>query len=216
MIKFLIAIILCLPFYAKAQTLVTGTITNAFNTNAEGKADAGAKIYLLKYEGDVINLYTTITTFLNAKNLRTLNSDVSRLISLYKDSASEIKRQKKYEAKYIGYQNIIAKIKSDETDRLATLQTINAETNEKYDALDKTTAKAISQAKLKAFDMRLLTDAGGNFSIKNKPAGQYMILCISSGRTGFSTTEASGKIFVKLLDAKEGETVNVTNKFIPD
>jgi hypothetical protein len=216
MTKFFIALILCLPFYTGAQTLVTGTITNAFNANAEGKADAGAKIYLLKYEGDVVNLYTTITTFLNAKNLRNLNSDVSRLISIYKDSANEIKRQKKYEAKYIGYQNMMAKIKSDEAERLRILQTINAESNEKYDALDKRTAKEISQAKLKAFDMRVIADAGGNFSIKNKLPGQYMVLCISSSRTGFSTTEASGKIFIKLLDVKEGETVNVGNKFVPD
>jgi hypothetical protein len=216
MIKFLFLSCLCFPICVKAQTIVSGNITHAFNANAEGKPDAGAKIYLLKYEGDVIGLYQNITTFLNAKNLRTLNSDVGRLIAIYNDSASVIKRQKKYEAKYIGYQNTIAKIKSDEQERVGTLQTMNAETNEKYDALDKRTAKELSQMKLNSFEFRIIADTEGKFSIKNKPAGKYMILCISNNRTGFSTTEASGKIYVKQLDVKDGETVNVTNKFIPD
>jgi hypothetical protein len=216
MTKLLIAIILLFPICAKAQTIITGNITHAFNANTEGKADAGAKIYLLKYEGEVITLYTSITNFLTAKKLRSLNSDVTRLTNLYKDSASEIKTQRKYEARYIGYQNILAKIKADEAERMATLQTMDSETNAKFENLDKRTAKEISQAKLKAFELRVTAGADGNFSFKNKPAGQYIILFISSNRTGFSTTEASGKIFVKLLDVKEGETVNVTNKFIPD
>ncbi len=216
MIKFLYLGLFCFPLYLKAQSVVTGNITHAFNINAEGKPDGGAKIYLLKYEGDVISFYQNITTFLDAKNLRTLNSDVGRLIAIYNDSASVIKRQKKYEAKYIGYQNTIAKIKSDEQDRIGILQTMNAETNEKYGALDKRTAKELSQMKLKSFDFRVIVDAEGNFSIKNKPEGQYMILCISNNRTGFTTTEASGKIFVKQLDVKDGETVNINHKFIPD
>ena len=216
MVKFLITIVLCFPVFVKAQTSVNGIITHAFNANAEGKADAGAKIYLLKYEGDVIKLYESINIFLNAKKLRSLNADVSRLISIYNDSASVIKRQKKYEATYTGYQNTIAKIKSDEIDRIAILQTMNAETNEKYDALDKRTSKEISQAKLKSFESRVIADAEGKFSIKNKPSGSYMLLYISSNRTGFSTAEASGKIFVKLLDIKDGETVQVDNKFVPD
>ncbi len=214
--KFFMSILLCAPFYTKAQTLITGSITHAFNVNAEGKADAGSKIYLLKYEADVVTLYTSISNFLTAKKLRTLNSDVGRLISIYNDSASEIKRQKKYEAKYIGYQNMIAKIKLDETERLATLQTMGAETNPKFDILDKRTAKEISQAKLKAFNLKVIAGVDGNFSIKDKQAGQYMILIISSNRTGFSSSEASGKIFVKLLDVKDGETINVNNKFVPD
>jgi hypothetical protein len=216
MMKFLMVILLGLPICAKAQTLITGNITHTFNTNAEGKADAGSKIYLLKYEGDVVTLYTSITNFLAVKKMRNLNSDVNRLISIYKDSASEIKSQKKYEAKYIGYQNMIAKIKADEAERMATLQTMDAETNTKFDILDKRVSKELSQAKLKSFEFRVIADAEGSFSIKNKQAGQYIILFISSNRTGFSTTEASGKIFVKLLDVKDGETINVSNKFIPD
>jgi hypothetical protein len=216
MMKFLITILLGLPICAKAQTLITGNITHGFNTNAEGKADAGSKIYLLKYEGDIVTLYTSITNFLAVKKMRNLNNDVNRLISIYKDSASEIKSQKKYEAKYIGYQNMIAKIKADEAERMATLQTMDAETNAKFDILDKRVAKELSQTKLKSFEFRVIADAEGSFSIKDKQAGQYIMLFISSNRTGFSTTEASGKIFVKQIDVKEGETVNVTNKFIPD
>ena len=64
--------------------------------------------------------------------------------------------------------------------------------------------------------MKVIAGVDGNFSIKDKQAGQYMILIISSNRTGFSSSEASGKIFVKLLDVKDGETINVNNKFVPD
>jgi hypothetical protein len=216
MIKFLITIFLLFPFFTKAQTSITGTITHAFNTNADGKPDAGTKIYLLKYEGEIVSLYTILSNFLNAKNLRNANNDVSRLISIYKDSADEIKRQKKYEAKYVGFQNAIAKIKSDEAERLAILQTMDAETNVKFDLFDKRTAKTLSQAKLNLFEFRQMADAQGNFSIKNKPAGKYMILFISSNRTGFSTTEASGKIFVQLLELKDGNNIHVSNKFVPD
>jgi hypothetical protein len=215
--NFLIPIACCFCLCTHAQTtIVTGTITHAFNANAAGKADAGAKIYLLKYEADIVSLYTTINNFLTAKNLRNLNNDVSRLITLYKDSAGEIKSQKKYEAKYIGYQNTIAKIKTDEAERLTTLKNLDAETNQKFELLDKRTAKEISQAKLKASELKVNAGADGNFSIKDKPIGQYVILVISNNRTGFTTTEASGKVFVKILDVKEGEPINVTNKFIPD
>ncbi len=214
--KFLVTIVFCFPFFAKAQTSVSGIITHAFNSNAEGKPDAGAKIYLLKYEGDNINLYESIYTFLSAKKLRALNNDVSRLITLYSDSANVVKHQKRFEEKYTAFQNTIAKIKAEEANRLAILQKINAETNEKFDILDKKTAKDISQAKLKSLDMRIIADAGGNFSINNKSPAPYMILCISNNRTGFTTTEASGKVFVKLVDLKEGESVKVDYKFIPD
>jgi hypothetical protein len=216
MIKFLFSFILLFPFCTKAQTLVTGKITHAFNTNAEGKADAGSKIYLLKYEGDVVALYTSITNFLAVKKMRNLNNDVNRLISIYKDSASEIKSQKKYEAKYIGYQNMIAKIKADEAERMALLQSMDAETNAKFDILDKRAAKELSQTKLRSFESRVVADAEGNFSYKDKPSGKYIILFISNNRTGFSATEASGKIFVKEINIKDSETVHVDNTFVPD
>ncbi len=214
--KFLFSFVFLFPFCVKAQTLVTGKITHAINENAEAKADGGSKVYLLKYEDYVVNLYSTINNFLIAKKLKNLNNDVNRLIAIYKDSAIEIKSQKKYEARYIGYQNMIAKIKADEIERLATLQTMDAETNVKFDMLDKRAAKELSQAKLKSFEYRVIVNADGNFSIKNKVQGQYVILFISNNRTGFSTTEGSGKIFVKQFDIKDGETVNVDNRFVPD
>ncbi len=214
--KFLITILLSLPFCAKAQTLIKGTITHAFNANAEGKPDAGSKVYLLKYEGEVITIFESINSFLIAKNMRNLSSDVNRLVSIYKDSASAVKGQKKFEAKYIGYQNMIVKIKSDEVERVATLQAMGAETNVKYDLLDQRSVKAISQAKLRALDLRLLADATGDFTINNIAPGPYMLLYISSNRVGFTNTEGSGKIFVQKIDVKEGETIKVDNKFIPD
>ncbi len=214
--KFLITVLLSLPFCAKAQTLIKGTITHAFNANAAGKPDAGSKVYLLKYEGDVITIFESINNFLIAKNMRNLSSDVNRLVSIYKDSASAVKGQKKFEAKYIGYQNMIVKIKSDEVERVATLQAMGAETNVKYDLLDQRSVKAISQAKLRALDLRLIADAAGDFTINNIAPGPYMLLYISNNRVGFTNTEGSGKIFVQKIDVKEGETIKVDNKFIPD
>lgn len=213
--KFILSVFLCLPMCMKAQTVVTGTITHAFHANAEGKADAGSKVFVLKYEADVIPLYESVNNFLIAKNLRNLNSDVARQLGMYKDSASAVKGQRKFEEKYTGYLNMISKIKADETERLATLQKLGVENNAKYELLDKSTAKAISQAKAKGFDQKVIADANGIYS-KNIQAGKYMILMISSNRVGFANSEGNGKIYAKLIDAKEGETVNVSNKFIPD
>ncbi len=213
--KFLIAILLFSPCCLKAQTSITGTITNSFNAYAEGKADAGSKIYALKYEGDAIALYDVMNNFLTAKKLRALNSNVGRLITIYKDSAAVIKNQRKYEEKYVGHQNMIAKIKAEEAERITTLQAMAAETNSKFDLLDERSAKAVSQVKLKAFDSRTIADAAGVFSL-NASAGKYIVLLISNNRTGLSSTELSGKIFVQLVEVKEGEKVNITYKFFPD
>ena len=213
--KFLITILFFLPYCLNAQTSITGAITNSFNANADGKADAGSKIFALKYEGDAIALYDAMNNFLTAKKLRALNSNVNRIITVYKDSASVVKNQRKYEEKYIGHQNMIAKIKADEAERIATLQKMGAETNPKYDLLDERSAKAISQVKLKAFDSRTVADAAGGFSLNTLP-GKYLVLLISNNRTGLSSSELSGKIFVQLTEVKEGEKVNVSNKFFPD
>lgn len=213
--KILVSVLLFLPFCLNAQTSIKGTIINSFNANAEGKADAGSKIFALKYEGDAIALYEAINNFLAAKKLRALNSNVGRLITVYKDSAAVIKNQRKYEEKYIGHQNMIAKIKAEEAERLAILQKMGAETNQKYDLLDERSAKAISQVKLKAFDSKAIADAAGLYSL-NVIAGKFLVLIISNNRTGLSSTELSGKIFVQLVEVKDGEKVNVSYKFFPD
>lgn len=213
--KILVSVLLFLPFCLNAQTSITGTIINSVNASAEGKADAGSKIFALKYEGDAIALYEAINNFLAAKKLRALNSNVGRLITVYKDSAAVIKNQRKYEEKYIGHQNMIAKIKAEEAERLAILQKMGAETNQKYDLLDERSAKAISQVKLKAFDSKAIADAAGLYSL-NVIAGKFLVLIISNNRTGLSSTELSGKIFVQLVEVKDGEKVNVSYKFFPD
>lgn len=205
----------CLPFSISAQTSITGNISHSFNAGAAGKPDESSKIFALKYEGDAIGLYETINNFLLAKKLKALNSAVPRLITLYKDSADVIKNKRKFEEKYAAFQNTIAKIKSEEAERIATLQTINAETNAKFDALDLQSAKAISQIKLKAFESKTVTGVDGNFSL-NTAAGKYIVLVISNNRTGLSSSELSGKIFVQLVEVKEGEKVTVNNKFYPD
>ena len=210
-----IAFLLSVPFHTHAQTSITGVVTHSFNANAEGKPDAGSKIYALKYDGDAIGLYETVNNFLNAKKLRTLNSAVTRLVAIYKDSADVVKNKRKYEEKYLYYQDIIAKIKADETERLATLQQLGAETNVKFDLLDQQSSKAISKIKLKAFDSKSIADAAGTFSI-NVVAGKYIVLIISNNRTGLSSTELSGKIFLQLVDTNDGEKTSVSNKFYPD
>ncbi len=212
--KFLVIFFLCFPFCLGAQT-ITGTVTNAFNANAEGKPDAGSKVYVVKYEGDAIAIYETIDNFLAAKRYRSLNGDVGRLTTIYKDSAAVVKGKRQYEEKYTRLQNIIAQIKADADERNAKLQLLGAETNAKFDLMDQRTSKALSQAKLKAADMRTVADASGSFSIKTEP-GKFMLLLISNTRTGLTSTEISGKIFAQLVEVKADEIIQVSNKFKPD
>ncbi len=211
----LLLVLFCLKISASAQTSITGNITQSFNAGAAGKPDEGSKIFVLKYEGDAIGLYETINNFLQAKKLKSINSTVPRLITLYKDSADVIKNKRKFEEKYAAYQTTIAKIKADEAERLTTLQTMDAETSLKFDILDQRSSKAISQVKLKAFDSKTVAGADGNFSV-NTSAGKYIVLVISNNRTGLSSSELSGKIFVQLVDVKDGEKAIVNNKFYPD
>ncbi len=211
----LIGLLFCLSISASAQTSIAGNITQSFNAGAAGKPDEGSKIFVLKYDGDAISLYETINNFLLAKKLRSINSSVPRLITLYKDSADVIKNKRKFEDKYVAYQNTIANIKADEAERLATLQTMGAETNNKFDLLDQRSSKAISQVKLKAFDSKTVAGTDGNFFM-DTPAGKYIVLMISNNRTGLSSSELSGKIFVQLVDVKDGEKATVDNKFYPD
>ncbi|MFN0081231.1 MAG: hypothetical protein ACKVOM_01820 [Ferruginibacter sp.] len=213
--RILIVFFLCLPFCLHAQSVITGTVTHSFNANADGKPDAGSKVFVVKYEGDAIAIYETIDNFLAAKKYRSLNGDVGRLTTIYKDSAAVVKGKRQYEEKYTRLQNIIAQIKADADARNAKLQQLGAETNAKFDLMDQRTAKALSQAKLKAADMRTIADAAGSFSIKIE-AGKYMLFVVSGNRTGLSSTEISGKIFVQLVDVKDGEPLKVTTKFIPD
>jgi len=208
-------VLFCLPFCLYAQTSIVGTISQSFNANAAGKADEGAKIYVLKYEGDAIALYETVINFLDAKKLRTLNNAVPRLVNTYKDSADVVKNKRKYEEKYLYFQNIIAKVKADEADRLVILQKMQAETSPKYDLLDQRSSKAVSQIKLKAFNSKAIADATGNFSL-NTIEGKYIVLLISNNRNGLSSTELPGKILAQLVDLKEGEKVNISYKFFPD
>lgn len=211
----LMIVLFCITITSSAQTSIAGNITQSFNAGAAGKPDEGSKIFVLKYEGDAIALYETINNFLLAKKMKSLNSAVPRVITLYKDSADVIKNKRKFEEKYAAFQNTIAKIKSDEAERIATLQTMDAETNPKFDMLDQRSSKAISQVKLKAFDSKTVAGADGNFSI-NTMTGKYILLVISNNRTGLSSSELSGKIFVQLVDVKDGEKVMVNNKFYPD
>lgn len=206
---------LCLPFCLHAQSVITGTVNHAFNANADGKPDAGSKVFVVKYEGDAIAIYETIDNFLAAKKYRSLNGDVSRLTTIYKDSAAVVKGKRQYEEKYTRLQNIIVQIKSDADERNGKLQLLGAETNAKFDLMDQRTAKALSQAKLKAADMRTIADAAGSFSIKTAP-GKYMLLIVSNNRTGLTSTEISGKIFAQLVEVKADEIIQVLNKFIPD
>ena len=211
----LMLVLCCLTIGASAQTSIAGNITQSFSAGAAGKPDEGSKIFVLKYEGDAIALYETINNFLLAKKMKSLNSAVPRVITLYKDSADVIKNKRKFEEKYAAFQNTIAKIKSEEAERLAILQTMDADTNTKFDMLDQRTSKAISQIKLKAFDSKTVTSVDGNFSL-NTAAGKNIVLVISNNRTGLSSSELSGKIFVQLVDVNDGEKVTINYKFYPD
>lgn len=214
LLSLFIPLFVSLPYAGKAQT-VSGTATHAYNRNAPAQPDAGAKLYLFKYEGDAISIYESINNFLNAKNYRESNNDAGRMITVYKDSADVIKGRRKYEKEYAAFQQKIEEIRSASTDRTAKLQALNAETNVKFDAFDQQTARALSQSKLKAADMRAVADAAGKFTITASP-GKYAVMVISNNRTGFTTTEAPGEIFLMQTEIKEGETVNVNAHFIKD
>ena len=212
--RLFIILFLSLPFIGNAQS-VRVTVTQSFKLNGLKQADAGAKVYLLKYEGDAIGQVEKINNFLSAKYYRLLNNDVGRLITILKDSASVIKGRRIYEKEYANFQNRIADIKSAAAERNQKLLVLNAETNAKFDALDQESAEAITQLKLKAGEMRSVADAAGYCNIPAS-AGNYGVLIISNNRAGFSTSEVSGKIFLKQTELKEGEKMNVSTHFIPD
>ena len=215
LLKYLLFLFLNAPFLIMAQGTIAGNVKHAINANAEGKNDAGSKVFVLKYETDAVVIYETINNFLTAKKLRSLNSNVQRLITIYKDSAAVVKNQRKYDERYNYFQAAILKVKADETERVASLQLLSAETNFKFDKLDEQTAKALSQAKLKALDNRGITDESGNFSM-TLAAGQHILLIISNNKVGLSSTELGGKVFVQLVNVVEGETIQIFQKFIPD
>lgn len=210
----ILTLLLFLPFAVKAQS-VSGTVTHSFKSNATAQPDAGAKVYLFKYEGDAIGIYERINNFLNAKNYREGNGNAGRQITILKDSADVIKGRRKYEKEYAAFQKRIEEIKAASADRTAKLQVLNAETNVKFDAFDQQSARALSLAKLKAADMRTPADTTGNFNLKASP-GNYAVMIVSNNRTGFSTTEAPGEIYLVQTEIKEGETVKVNAHFIKD
>lgn len=212
--KIFILLFLSFPFAVTAQS-ISGKVTHAYNGNAPAQPDAGTKVYLFKYEGEAIGIYERINNFLSAKSYRELNGDAGRQIKTYKDSADVIKGRRKYEKEYAAFQKKTGEIKAAAADRTAKLQALNAETNGKFEAFDLQSAKALSQAKLKAADMRSVADLAGNFNLKTPP-GKYGVMIISNNRTGFSTTEAPGEIFLTQAEIKEGETVNVNAHFIKD
>lgn len=212
--KLFTLLFLLLPSIGNAQS-VSGTVSHSFKINGPKQADDGAKAYVFKYEGDAITQCEIINNFLTAKHHRILNNDVDRQITILKDSAGVIKGRRVYEKEYAGFQNKIADVKSAAAERNVKLQALNAETNAKFDALDQQSAKAIIHLKLKAGDMRYVADANGNFNIPASP-GNYGVLLISNNRRGFSSSEVSGKIYIKQTELKEGENLNVSTLFIPD
>ncbi|MFC4261848.1 hypothetical protein ACFOWM_03070 [Ferruginibacter yonginensis] len=206
---------LCMPFHLKAQTSINGTITHAPNANAVGLIDAGSKAYAIKYQGDAVALYEAMENFLLAKKYRKINSNIGRIITIYNDSAKVVKGKKQYEATYTRLQNTITQINVETNERNAKLQSLQAETNAKFEVFDQQTAKALSQLKLKAGDNRAIADATGNFTLKVTP-DKYIVLLISNNKNGLTTTEVSGKVFVQLVEVKEGETITINHKFFND
>jgi hypothetical protein len=94
-----------------------------------------------------------------------------------------------------------------------TLQELNADTDEKFSALDSKVSKDMLQ--LDIFDksvIKVTADGNGSYSLKLNP-GLYELVIVSKGRKGLTVAEALGKIEQKYFRIEAGESKVVDVRF---
>lgn len=93
------------------------------------------------------------------------------------------------------------------------LQLLNAETKEKLDALDNTTAEFLAKFKKDPKTIMITTDQDGNYSVNLKSGRYEIIICSNNKSNKKSVTELNGMVYSYFIDIKANETTNRNHRF---
>lgn len=110
--------------------------------------------------------------------------------------------------------NMLKKLYESTNDEsyLKRLQSRNAETKDKYEAIANKTMQYHINVELDPKTIKVTTDALGNYNVKLEP-GKYEIIFQSANLKALNIVEGIGRIYTHFVEVKKGQTVIQDQKF---
>ena len=204
--KLILTLCFCIPVFAQAQSL-TGKVISG------NKPDAGSKVYVVKYDDGSRGMYDTLNNFMIAKSYRGLYADSIAAYTANKALVDKYEGKKRFADEYAAIKPMADREKALLDDATQKIQSTGAVTKELFESLDHRSSAILSKAKYYPGNITAVVDASGTYTA-NLPAGKYFVLIISNDRAGFTATEVAGKLFMQQFDIKEGETKNISTRFV--
>jgi hypothetical protein len=195
-----------------AQTSsVKGVVTYFFNKYQGDKPDLGAKVYLIEMkEASFINK-KVIDSFIDGKFYRRLYFDYVGFASTYEKAMKQYEGKKKYKTEYDELKKKYDDVVKERDEHFSRMESLGVETKEKFDSLDLRVVNIIARITDKNSSM-ITVDATGGYSFNVKP-GSYFVYIVSKNRNSLSVSEVSGKIFLKQIEVKDNQTIDVSTNF---
>jgi len=209
---FLTTIVFSVSATLFAQTpVVKGVVTYFFNEYQGDKPDLGAKVYLIeKKDASFINK-KVIDSFLDGKFYRRLYFDYVRFATTYEEIMKRYEGKKKYKTEYDEAKKKYDDVVKERDEHFDRMKLFGSETKEKFDSLDLRVATMISMIGDKNSSV-LTVDATGGYSF-NVKSGNYFVYIVSRNRKSLSASEVVGKIFLKEIEVKDNQTIDVSTNF---
>jgi hypothetical protein len=205
--KFLLFLCLCIPFTVHAQSAtITGKVLSG------NRPDAGAKVYIIKYNDDTKSIYDTINNFLVAKLYRGLYADSIDNYNSNKKLADSYEGRKRFKDEYAAAKADADREKAQTDDYWSKVQSTGAVTKELFENLDRHTSSILSKAKFYPGNTTATVDDSGNYTAKIG-AGNYFVLIISKDRAGINSCEVNGKFFITRVTLTDNATQNIGTTF---
>lgn len=196
-----------------AQSKIKGTLTYYFNKYQGDKPDIGAKIYVIDTSKVQDFDYKIYYKFNTARTYRHIYNNDLYLYTLSEASAKKYKNKKRFKEFYDRDLLQMEQSKKSMDDSYNELVKVGAETEEKFNDLDKLNFKNILKITLtNEYTLKTIADGIGNFSLDVDPATYYVIVQ-SKGRTGLSVSDGLGIIYYENITVGENKTVNISNNF---
>jgi hypothetical protein len=205
--KLLFFLCCLIPTAAIAQSAtITGKVISG------SRADAGAKVYIIKYDDNTKGLYDTINNFLVAKLYRGLYDDSIIAYNDNKKLLDGYEGKKRFRDEYSATKPIVDKEKALTDSYWTNVQGTGAVTKELFESLDRHTNSTVSKAKFYPGNITATVDESGNYTAKMN-AGEYFVLIISKDRAGINSAEVNGKIFIARVTLADNATQTIGTTF---
>jgi hypothetical protein len=193
---------------------INGVVTYFFNKYQGDKPDLGAEVYIIDSLQSSFD-YVLYDKFYQAKSYQSLLSGSILLKEQNDAMLAQYGNKKRYEDSRKRIEQLNESNIKDIEKYTNYLSKLNAETDEKFKALDEENSKmyysAINTDKNKNV-IKSTINATGSFSVNVKP-GVYYVFIVSKNRQGHSMSEVGGKIYCKKLKINSGETIDVSHNF---